>query len=1033
MKIKILFLAIVMAISACYTETETVSHGRINEYDSLIKEFKDPGPGYRSAPLWVWNNDVSKEDIDFSLKEFKKQGIGGAFIHPRIGLQTEYLSDEWFELVEYAVDKGKELHLNIWIYDENVCPSGFAGGHVYNEMPSSFNQGVMLIPHRMEKLDLSLDLERIKFVFKNNDGKWINITSGANKEEGQEGDYVVFDLKNYRTEEKSFAGFSYVDLLVKGVTEKFMEITMSRYERVAGNEFGKNVPGVFTDEPHIGCPGIRWTTDLFDEFKEKWGYSLKDELLSLTYETGDWKKVRHDYQSVLLDLFIKRWAKPWYKYTEENNLIWTGHYWENIWPNLWAGPDNMAMYAWHQMPGIDMLFNSLEQRPDQFGNNLAVKELSSIANQFERHRTLSETYGGSGWDLRFEDMKRLGDWEFALGVNFLNQHLSDLSLVGARKHNYPPSFMPHEPYWDLYKYQADYFARLSVALSSGRQINKILVLEPTTSVWMYYSAFDKHSMKILEEIGSNFKETIQFLEDNQVEYDIGCENVIRDHGKIKGKNFVVNKRAYNLVVVPEKMENIDKSTFELLKEYIAAGSNVLQIGGDLELIDGVKSDELARLTENKSWINKTSLNKQVVEEFLLCENFKMTPSRTGRVHHRRCQLKDGQIIFISNFSLKESSNTKISVEGASVEGISPQSGEAFPIYYEKKSNQLNFSVHLPPAGSYMVYVHKKKHVKPADKKIKVKKTLVNSPETKVEILYPNVLNIDYVNLTLMGKNMGHMYYARASDMIYKRFGYKLGNPWRRVQYKTVFLDKNKEHKEGDRFEVSYVFDLAFGVDKTNMKLVVERVSLYDVSLNGKTVKSIKETWLDPDFNCIDIAEYVETGRNEVRLRVNHFDNRCEIAPVYILGDFSLKPADRGWDIIPAKDVNIGSWKNQGLPFYSESVKYTKQIAIDHSGNYEIELPKWNGTVAEVLINGKRQGIIQSRPYTKKIRLESGKNEVSVVVYGSLKNVFGPHHVIARGFMRPPAFRTGKDKMPKGTEYDLLDYGLMEDFKIYSMN
>jgi hypothetical protein len=97
------------------------------------------------------------------------------------------------------------------------------------------------------------------------------------------------------------------------------------------------------------------------------------------------------------------------------------------------------------------------------------------------------------------------------------------------------------------------------------------------------------------------------------------------------------------------------------------------------------------------------------------------------------------------------------------------------------------------------------------------------------------------------------------------------------------------------------------------------------------------------------------------------------------------------------------------------VKYTKNISIDSRGDYEIELPEWNGTVAEMLVNGNSAGIIQSQPYTKKIKLEAGNNEVSVMVYGSLKNVFGPHHVIARGFMRPPAFRKGKDEMPQGKE------------------
>jgi hypothetical protein len=285
----------------------------------------------------------------------------------------------------------------------------------------------------------------------------------------------------------------------------------------------------------------------------------------------------------------------------------------------------------------------------------------------------------------------------------------------------------------------------------------------------------------------------------------------------------------------------------------------------------------------------------------------------------------------------------------------------------------------------------------------------------------------------MGENKGNLYYARASDMIYKRFGYERGSPWNMVQYKTVFLDQNKLHKEGERFELSYFFNAASGTDKKKMTLVVEQASFYDISINGQEVKAGNDTWLDPDFNCIEIEKYVKTGKNVVKLSMNRFDNRCDPSPIYILGNFSLESAEKGWNIIPALGVTTGSWKNQGLPFYSESVRYTKEISIDKAGDYEIELPEWNGTVAEVLVNGNSVGVIQSQPYTKKIELESGNHKVSVVVYGSLKNVFGPHHVYARGFMRPPAFRAGKEIMPAGTEYDFLDYGLFEDFEIYALH
>jgi hypothetical protein len=62
------------------------------------KTFADPPSEYRSAPLWVWNDRVTKEEIDTLLPDLKAHGIGGVFIHPRPGLITPYLSDEWFEL-----------------------------------------------------------------------------------------------------------------------------------------------------------------------------------------------------------------------------------------------------------------------------------------------------------------------------------------------------------------------------------------------------------------------------------------------------------------------------------------------------------------------------------------------------------------------------------------------------------------------------------------------------------------------------------------------------------------------------------------------------------------------------------------------------------------------------------------------------------------------------------------------------------------------------------------------------------------------
>ncbi|MCC8143510.1 MAG: hypothetical protein LIO97_06180 [Tannerellaceae bacterium] len=486
---------------------------------------------------------------------------------------TDYLSDDWFDLYAYSLKVGRELGLAIWIYDENSYPSGFAGGHVPAQMPESYNQGQGLAYEKVEQLPENAG--QFFLCLKKEGEMFVDITAGLSDYKNIKGEYYLY-TKTYHGRSGWYGGYSYVDLLVQGVTEKFMEVTMSGYEKHFGKLLGTEIKGIFTDEPQIASPGgIRWTPGLFEVFRNQWGYDLKSILPLLAEETGNWKQVRHNYTETLTQMFIDRWAKPWFNYCEKKNLLWTGHYWEHGWPDMSHGGDNMAMYAWHQMPAIDMLFNQFNDgHPQaQFGNVRAVKELRSVANQMGYVRTLSETYGAGGWDVTFEDMKRLGDWEYVLGVNFMNQHLSYMTIVGARKYDHLPTFTSLSSWWSAYKTQNDYFARLSMLLSQGEQQNDILVLEPTTTAWLYYSYVKSHPKTM--EVGMNFQQFVTKLEKSQVEYDLGSENIIKDQGHVKNNLFVVGKRGYKQVVIPPMTENLNSATFQLLQKFVASGGELV--------------------------------------------------------------------------------------------------------------------------------------------------------------------------------------------------------------------------------------------------------------------------------------------------------------------------------------------------------------------------------------------------------------------------------------------------------------------------
>lgn len=1040
----IVFLSTLFLILGFQQRDEKI---KTDSFEQLKRAFKAPGNEYGTTPFWVWNTKVSRKLIDSMMLDYKKNDFGGVIVHARPGLITEYLSDEWFSLFQYAQQTGKKLGLKVWIYDENSYPTGFGGGLVPDQMPESYNQGQMLY---MTEVNMLPDNRGdIFIVLKEENGAFTDISLNLTKERGKTGKYRIFRKVNYEKSNRGTVagpiGSSYVDLMAKGVTQKFMDITFKGYEKVAGDEFGVTVPGIFSDEPTIineGKDCVRWTPDLFSYFKEKWGYDLRPQLPSLFEETGNWKKVRHNYYQALLQLFIDRWSKPMFNYTQQHNLIWTGHYWEHGWPSPYHGPDNMAMYAWHQMPGIDMLFNQFnEEKPVQFGNIRAVKELGSVANQLGKKRTLSETYGGGGWELTFKDMKRLADWEFVLGVNFLNQHLSFMTITGARKYDYPPSFSYHEPWWPYYKTLNQYFSRLSLCLSTGQQKNNILVLEPTTSAWMYY--FKGKENKRFFEIGKRFNDFVTALQKAHAEYDLGCENIIKDQGKVENGKFVIGQRAYSTVVIPPGMDNIDLPTFNLLKEYARQGGKVVLFEKP-GFLDGNASNVLDFFVSNQANIVQVlnTDNQQIIQSHLLPKDIKIAAlaGRTvgGNLYYQRRQLSDGQLIFLSNASMETASKGVLTVKGEDMLMMNLFSGEIIDCPEKQNADKVTVEFDIPPAGSVMFFVADKKQAGFKAYVGEHGKALVKTEPAKVLRPAENTLMIDFCDLKLKKPDTVYhdLHVGLASNTAFKHFGFKdgVGNPWNnRTQFKDRIVARDT-FSLGTGYIATYHFEIAKNVNLKHFRAVVEQPELWhSVTINGIQVKASKgKWWLDRSFGVFEIGKYLKPGKNSLALSVSPMRVYAEIEPVYILGDFNIYPTGKGWKITPQAPLTFGPWNKQGLPLYGQGIKYTKEFQVQTLGKeYAVKLKKWNGTVAAVKVNGLPAGIISAEPNELNISayLKKGINHVEVEVIGSLKNLLGPHHNKPLPGLVDPGKWYNVNFYPSGNDYQTYGYGLEEDFEI----
>jgi len=1039
-----LVIASLLVLSFGCSQTP-VSEG-IHSIEDFRDLFADPPSDYRSAPLWDWNDDISREGIDFQMKEFKKSGIGGVFVHPRPGLLTEYLSDEWFHLFDYTIQKGKELDMKVWIYDENSYPSGFAGGHVPAEMPDSYKHGSGLKMRILETLD-DLAINNLEVALKKDGDAFVDITNSLESETGKTGTYYLFEL-TYPENSPWYGGFSYVDLLYPGVSEKFLEVTMTRgYEKNAA-DFGITLPGIFTDEPNLEAAMprgtiMRWTPDLWIVFQEHWGYDLKLHLPSLVEESGNWQKVRHDYYELLLELFIDRWAKPWSSYCDENNLRWTGHYWEHGWPEPTHGFDEAAFYIWHQQPGVDMLGNQLvkDGLGGQFGNDRAVRELASAANQAGRMRTLSETYGGGGWEMSFEEQKRLVDWQGVLGVNFVNQHLSYYSLNGVRKFDYPPSFSYHEPWWEHYRLMGDYIGRISMAMSSGQQMNHTLVLQPTTSAWMYFSRSVRNSR--LDGIKNGFKNFVYRMEQQHLEYDLGSEYVIKTLGSVNGNKFTVGHREYSLVVIPAEMENMDGPTLELLAEYLENGGVILSFNPHISRVDGEPSSSAIDLATSypDQWIFSDNLEDPAALKLLANDEFEMKDlTKNGMLYHQRRVLDDGQLLFVVNSHKTENASAEVSIQGKHIIKLDLISGEEFTYPGQIKEGKVSFKIDLDPAGSALfALVDKKPDALKAFAAPLTEQLVDASSVMKVRRESDNILMVNYLDLLTAKTDRKEVYFMDALIGLFKENGIEMGNPWQhKIQYKQDYLALDSLFGSGPGFEVSYHFDINENLNDDAMQTivaVVERPELWQVSINGQDINKQEDAyWIDKDFPVFALSEFLQKGRNTLKLKAPRMHILAEVMPVYILGDFHVVPGDKGFEIAGGDLNEPGSWRKAGLPFYSQKVAYTQQFHLEKTENarYRVRLKEWNGSVSEVWVNGSPAGVIAWQPNELDVTsfLKEGANEIAVKVTGSLKNTFGFfYHKNDSWIFGPHSWNEAPEEIPPASAYYLMDYGLFEPFEL----
>ena len=421
--------------------------------DKIIESIKNRAPEYGSIPFWSWNDKLEESELRSQIQNMKKLNMGGFFMHARGGLETEYLSDDWFNCVNICIDEAKKLGMEAWSYDENGWPSGFAGGKLLED-PANF---AVCIRKEFVKEFPAPDKDTIAVYIKNDDGTFTITDKDCGADE-----YLRL-YKGYDS--------SYVDTLDGNITDKFIAATHEEYlRRIPKEDAGKYMPGFFTDEPQYYRWDNPYSNTLPEQFKKAYGYEIFPLLPAVFFDFEGADKFRFDYYKLMHELFINNFIKKIYDWCDENGMQITGHAVEesSLGGQMMCCGGVMPFYEYEHIPGIDYLGRGI-------ADDIAPKQLGSVCEQLGRKKALSEMFACCGWDVTPTELKRIADVQYASGVNLMCGHLYPYSERGQRKRDYPNHYSFHNPWQSHLEQFHHYYNNLGAALSEGSEYAPILV------------------------------------------------------------------------------------------------------------------------------------------------------------------------------------------------------------------------------------------------------------------------------------------------------------------------------------------------------------------------------------------------------------------------------------------------------------------------------------------------------------------------------------------------------------------------------
>lgn len=486
-----------------------------------INSFLAPDVSCAPVYVWVWNDVCTKEVIDNQLNEMQNLGIRAFYILPEpkdfrpdsmpTNLTPDYLTDEFFELCEYAIKQGKALGMNCWIYDEGGWPSGSACGKVTKAHPE-FAVENSKYPDLLNKkaTEYFIEITHEKY-------------ASAIGEDFSEYVTAVF------TDEP------------KAPFMAFNKELQDRYKELYGESISKHLP------------------------------LIKGEIAPAEENIH----ILRQWYDLCSRAFCENFLLPCKKWANEKGVAFTGHLDVDHSPqgSMNGGYNFNLMRALRcfDIPGVDFIWRQIypENRvtyKNDFNayNGFFSRYASSAAAQNGTRFALSEILGVAGASVTYDIMRYTVGYGAVRGINIFNPFNFPLGRSGQLLAQELPVFTEKQPFCRYLSHFNQYTERLSYISSLGERVYDTA---------LYYPVSDFQGGLKAEKTAKEFDTLGRTLENMLVDFDIADDDVLQKAKVTDNGYMCIGSAKYKHIIIP-KDAYIPEATRVALDNFIKRGGCV---------------------------------------------------------------------------------------------------------------------------------------------------------------------------------------------------------------------------------------------------------------------------------------------------------------------------------------------------------------------------------------------------------------------------------------------------------------------------